>query len=172
MNLKKGCIFSGTIFKLHGYKGEVNIYTEDVSINLKEIKYFLININEVLVPFFTDSVRQKKENILLVKFTDINSESKAKEILRKKTYLPKDIITQNKIKKEEKELLGYKVKDINHGSLGEITEINTQTSQPLIYVEGKSIKFCFPMHKEFIKEINQEKNTITTNIPKELINLN
>ena len=170
MNLKKGCIFSGTIFKLHGYKGEVNIYTEDIDINLKEIKYFLININEVLIPFFTENIRQKKKNILLVKFIEVNSESEAKEILRKKTYLPKNIILQKK--KEEKELLGYKIKDINHGILGKITEINTQTSQALIYVEGRSIKFCFPMHKEFIKEINKEKNTITTNIPKELINLN
>ena len=50
---KKDCFLFGTIFKLHGYKGDVNIYNEDdIPFDFSTLKYFLIEQNNELIPFF------------------------------------------------------------------------------------------------------------------------
>ena len=83
----KDCFLVGTVFKLHGYKGDVNIYNDDdIPFNFSSIKYFLINLDNNLIPFFVDRVRSTKPNIILVKFKDINSEKEAKKIIKKQCF--------------------------------------------------------------------------------------
>ena len=82
---KQDCFLLGTIFKLHGYKGDVNIYNDnDIKLVLSKISFFFIEENNVLIPYFTENVRIKKKKILLVKFEDISTESAALQILNKK----------------------------------------------------------------------------------------
>ena len=83
-------------------------------------------------------------------------------------HLPK--IIDNEITK--KKLIGFKILDINKGELGKIKYINSQTAQQLIYVSKDGNEFCFPMHDQFIVNINAEERIMKVKIPKELINLN
>jgi len=171
---KKDCFLFGTIFKLHGYKGEVNIYNDDeIVYNFSKLNYFLIELENELVPFFIEKVRLKKTNIVLVKFEDVDSKEKAKRIHNRKVYLPKDLLPksdENEI--TEKKLVGFSVIDINLGNLGKINFINSQTPQQLIYVNKDGKEFCFPMHKQFVKEVNPKKRIMKVKIPKEFLSLN
>ena len=172
--LKEDCFLFGTVFKLHGYKGDVNIYNDDnVPFDFSKLKYFLIELNNELIPYFIEKARPTKPNIVLVKFEDVDSESAAKRIHKKKVYLPKEWIAdidENKI--TNKKLIGYSVIDINLGNLGKITFINSQTTQQLIYVSNVGKEFCFPMHKQFVKEINSIERIMAVEIPEEFLNLN
>ena len=86
---KQDCFLLGTIFKLHGYKGDVNIYNDnDIPLIFTNIDFFFVEINNELIPYFADSVRPKKKKILLVKFEDVDSEEQALKILKRKVYLP------------------------------------------------------------------------------------
>ena len=88
---KKDCFLVGTVFKLHGYKGDVNIYNEDdIPFNFSTLDYFLIELDNELVPYFIEMARTTKPNVVLVKFEDVNSEEEAKEILKRKVFLPKE----------------------------------------------------------------------------------
>ena len=170
----KDCFLLGTVLKLYGYKGEVKIYnTDEIAIDFSITKYFLIEINYELVPFFIQKAQQNKQNIILVKFEDIDSELEAKKIQKKKIYVPKDFILKTK-KTEDKimYLIGFSITDNKLGNLGRITSINTQTKQQLIYAKKNGKEFCFPMHEEFVKRINKEDKLVEVNIPEELINLN
>jgi 16S rRNA processing protein RimM len=170
---KKNCFLVGTVFKLHGYKGDVIIYNnEDIPLNFNTINYFLIEQNNSLVPFFITKARHKKKNIILVKFEDVNSEEEALRILKKDAYLPSNLLPKHKKELSEKQLVGFKVLDITLGELGKINYINSQTAQQLIYVSKDGKEFCFPMHKQFIININSEKGIMEVNIPKDLISLN
>ena len=97
-------------------------------------------------------------------------------VLKNKIYLPKNILLEDKKKKpiNNQELIGFTVIDLKLGLLGEITYINSQTAQKLIYVakEKEAEEFCFPMHKEFLKKIDLENKLIQVKVPKELIDLN
>ena len=152
---KKDCFLFGTVFKLHGYKGDVNIYNDDdIPFDFSTLEYFLIELNNALIPFFIEKARPTKPNVVLVKFEEVNSEEEAKKIHKQKVYLPKDWIPETDEKEiTEKKLIGYSVIDIKLGDLGEITYINSQTTQQLIYVSKDGNEFCFPMHEDFVKII-------------------
>ncbi len=72
----------------------------------------------------------------------------------------------------EKKLIGYTVIDIHKGELGEISYINSQTAQQLIYVKTEQGEFCFPMHEEFVKGIDPKVGVMEVEITKELLDLN
>ena len=172
MKPKEEHFFLGKIFKLHGYKGEINLYHQNnFELNLSKINYLLIDINKTIIPFFIERIRKKKENILLIKFENINSEKEALEILKKSVFIDKKFII-NFLKEKEKDLTNYKVYDINKGYLGTVQMINNQTPQKLIFVKGSEYDFCFPMHENFIKKIKVKEKCITINIPEELLTLN
>ena len=170
---KKDCFLVGTVFKLHGYKGDVTIYNNnDILFNFNTINYFLIEENNSLVPFFITKARHKKKNIILVKFEDVNSEEEALRILKRDAYLPNKLLPKHKKEISEKQIIGFKILDITLGNLGKINYINSQTPQNLIYVSNDGKEFCFPMHNEFIININYEKEIMEVNIPEDLIHLN
>jgi len=171
---KKDCFLFGTVFKLHGYKGNVNIYNnDDIPFDFTTLEYFLIELNNELVPFFIEKARPTKPNVILVKFEDIDSEEEAKKIHKRKVYLPKDWMPETDEKEiTEKKLIGYSVIDIKLGNLGEITYINSQTAQQLIYVSKDGKEFCFPMHEQFVKGVDSKEKTMEVAIPEEFLNLN
>ena len=171
---KKDCFLFGTVFKLHGYKGDVNIYNDDdIPFDFSTLDYFLIELNNELVPHFIEHAKATKPNVVLVKFEDIETEVTAKKILKRKVYLPKEWLPKtDEYEITEKTLIGYSVFDINIGELGEITYINSQTSQQLIYVEKDGIEFCFPMHEQFVKGIDPKEGVMQVEIPEELLDLN
>ena len=170
--LKENCFLLGTIFKLHGYKGDVTIFNEeDLTLDLKNIEFLFIKKNNSLIPFFISKIRTTKPKNILVKFEDINSEDEAKSILRSRVYIPKKFKPLKNTKSTE-DITGYNVCDQNLGDLGQVTYLDSQTPQTLIYVTNNEKEFCFPMDKEFVKNINTVKRIIEVLIPKELLNLN
>ena len=171
---KKDCFLVGTVFKLHGYKGDVNIYNEDdIPFNFSTLDYFLIELDNELVPYFIEMARTTKPNVVLVKFEDVNSEEVAKRIHNRKVYLPKDWLPKtDKNEISEKQVIGYSVIDIKMGELGKITFINSKTAQQLIYVSKDEKEFCFPWHKQFVKNTDAKKRIMEVEISEELLNLN
>ena len=171
---KEDCFLFGTVFKLHGYKGNVNIYNDDdVPFDFSTLNFFLIELDNKLIPFFIDRVRPTKPNVVLVKFEGLNSEEDARKILKRKVFLPKELFPEkdnNEI--SEKQLIGYSVIDREMGKLGQITFINAKTAQQLIYVSKDGKEFCFPMHKQFVKGIDTKARIMEVEIPEEFLNLN
>ena len=171
---KNDCFLVGTIFKLHGYKGDVKIYNvDDIPFDFTTIDFFLIELNNELSPFFITQARTTKPQNILVRFEEITSEEEAKKLLKKKVYLQKIHLpktTTNKL--NEKQFIGFSVIDIHLGELGTVSRVNTQTAQQLIYVEKEGQEFCFPWHEQFVKSIDSEKEEIQVEIPEELLNLN
>jgi 16S rRNA processing protein RimM len=171
---KEDCFLFGTVFKLHGYKGDVNIYNDNnILLDFSTLKYFLIELNNKLVPFFIEQVRSKKPNIVLVKFEDVNSEQEAKTIHKRKVYVSQEWIPkEDKDKIDEDNIIGYSVIDTNLGKLGKVIYINSQTAQQLIYVKKGNKEFCFPMHEKFVKGSDSKEKILKIEINEELLNLN
>ena len=171
---KKDCFLFGTIFKLHGYKGAVNIYNEDdIPFDFYTLDCFLIELENELVPYFIERARTTKPNVVLVKFEDVNSEEEVKKIHKRKVYLPKDWLPKtDKNEISEKQLIGYSVIDIKMGDLGKILFVNSKTAQTLIHVSKYGEDFCFPWHRQFVKNIDAEKKIMEVDIPKEFLDLN
>ena len=171
---KKDCFLFGTIFKLHGYKGDVNIYNEnDIPFDFSTLDYFLVEFDNELIPYFIERARTTKPNVVLVKFEDVNSEEETKKIYKRKVYLPENWLPKTgKNEISERQLIGYSVIDIKMGELGKISFINSKTAQTLIHVSKDGEEFCFPWHKQFVKNIDTKQGNMEVEIPKEFLNLN
>ena len=170
---EQDCFFFGTIFKLHGYKGDVNIYNDNnISLNFADIEFFYIKDNNELIPYFSEYIRNKKKNILLVKFEDVNSEEDALKILKKEVFLPKSLKQDKEVLDQKKNILGFDVIDKKLGNIGQVELVNESTAQSLIIVKNGEKEFFIPFHNQFVLKIFLDKKIIQVDIPKELININ
>jgi len=170
---KQDCFLLGTIFKLHGYKGDVNIYNDnDIKLILSKISFFLIEENNELIPYFTENIRVKKKKILLVKFEDINSESEALKILNKKVYLPNTLYQKIQNLNQNQIVVGFNVIDKSLGNIGIVEFVSDSKLQSLILVKNEEKEFHIPFHEKFIKKIDVDNKILKVKIPEELININ
>lgn len=170
---KQDCFLFGTIFKLHGYKGDVNIYNDnDFPLILNDIEFFYIEENNELIPYFSVNVRLKKKNVLLVRFEDVDSEKEALKILKKKVYLPKSFLPEGESLNQNKIIIGFNVLDKSLGNIGKVEFINDSTAQTLIIVKNGEKEFFIPFHDHFVGNIDVIKKTLEVNIPQELIDIN
>lgn len=170
---KQDCFLLGTIFKLHGYKGDVNIYNDnDIKLIFSKISFFLIEENNELIPYFTENIRVKKKKILLVKFEDINSESEALKILNKKVYLPNTFYHKIQNLNQNQIVVGFNVIDKSLGNIGIVEFVSDSKLQSLILVKNEEKEFYIPFHEKFIKKIDINNKILRVKIPEELININ
>ena len=170
---KQDCFLLGTIFKLHGYKGDVNIYNDnDIPLVFTDIEFFYIEDNNELIPYFAESVRPKKKQVLLVKLEDVDSEEQALKILKQKVYLPNKFLPEMGNVNPDKLIVGFDVIDNTLGKIGKVDFVNDKTAQKLIIVKDGSKELFIPFHEQFIKEIDTENQKIIVEIPEELMNIN
>ena len=170
---KQDCFLLGTIFKLHGYKGDVNIYNDnDIPLVFTDIEFFYIEDNNELIPYFAESVRPKKKQVLLVKLEDVDSEEQALKILKQKVYLPNKFLPEMGNINPDKLIVGFEVIDNKLGKIGKVDFVNDKTSQKLIIVKDGEKEFFIPFHDNFVININIKQKILEVNIPQELIDIN
>ena len=170
---KQDCFLLGTIFKLHGYKGNINIYNDNnIPLIFKEIDFFYIEEDKELIPYFTENIRLKSKQVLLVKLEDIDSEEQALKILKQKVYLPNKFLPKLKNINLDKLIVGFNVIDNTVGEIGIVDFVNNKTAQKLIIITNKSKKILIPFHEHFIKKIDTKNQKILVDIPEELLNIN
>ena len=170
---KQDCFLLGTIFKLHGYKGDVNIYNDnDIPLIFTNIDFFFVEINNELIPYFADSVRPKKKKILLVKFEDVDSEEQALKILKRKVYLPNKFLPKLEDINPDKIIAGFDVTDKTLGRVGMVDFVSDKTPQKLIIVKDGEKEFFIPFHENFVINIDLENRILYVDIPEELMNIN
>ena len=170
---KQDCFLFGTIFKLHGYKGDVNIYNDnDIPLVFSEIDFFYVEENNELIPYFADSIRPKKKKILLVKFEDVDSEEVALRILKRQVYLPNKFLPKIEDIIPDKIMVGFDVMDKTLGKVGIVDFVNDKTAQKLIIVKEGEKEFFIPFHDNFVLNIDLEKKILNVDVPEELMNIN
>ena len=110
--------------------------------------------------------------MLRIKFEDINSETKAQEIINKNIFLPIETLPKlNGNKFYFHEIIGFGVIDYKHGKIGTIVSVNDQTAQSLFVIDYRGIEILIPITDEFITNVDRVKKEIHLKTPKGLINL-
>ena len=170
---KEDCFYLGKIVKKYSFKGEllVNLDTDQPQI-YTNIKSLFLDINNRLIPYFIKESQLHKSNLLRIKLEDINTESEAKELIRKKVYLPLNLLPKlvgNTFYYHE--VLGFEIWDKDLGKVGILKGVNDQSSQALFEIERNGIEVLIPVHDEFIITIDRNKKIITVKTPPGLIDL-
>ncbi len=170
---KEACFYLGTIVGKYSFKGEILVKTDTDNINsYTSLSNIFIDIDNRLIPYFVNKCLVHKSSLLRFNLEDVSDEKFANSLLRKKIYLPLELLPNldgNKFYYHE--VIGFKIIDKLKGVLGIVENINDQTSQPLFEVTDGKKNILVPLHDDLLIEIDRKNKSILVNLPEGLIDL-
>lgn len=168
------CFYFGKVGKPKGFKGEVNIIIDnDSPIEPESLDSVYVLIGRKLVSYPLSHYKLNPKGNALGKFEGLNSDDDINRIKNLSLYLPKEMLPE--LDSEEfymHELVGCTLFDQQKGEIGEITEINNQTAQTIMFVEYQNEEIIIPFVDDFIVEINTDEKKVVFDLPEGIIDLN
>jgi 16S rRNA processing protein RimM len=170
---KEDCFNLGSIARLHSFKGELSIFLDvDDPKEFKGLESVFVEIDNILVPFFIESILIRNKGFAVVKFEDVNSEAKAKRLLKKKLYLPLDFLDDlGDDEFYQFEIEGFKVIEKVHGDIGNIVKILDYKTNPMYEINFNGKEILIPKQDQFFERIDWENETIYLKAPEGLIEM-
>ena len=170
---KEDCFFFARIFNKFSFKGEVLARPDTDNLeDFLELESVFIDMNGTLVPFFIERMRLHKQQYLRFKFEEVDDEATADTLMKRDIYLPLSILPD--LEEDQfyyHEIIGFKVIDKNHGTLGILKEVNDAGMQPVFVITAGDKEVLIPLHDDFIERLDRDKNEIHLNAPEGLIDL-
>ena len=159
----------GRLGKTHGVKGEVSFLFDDDVFDRVDADYLVLMVDGILVPFFIEEYRFRSDTTAIVKFCDIDTQERARELTGCDVYFPRKLADSDEGNMSWAEIVGYSIVDASTGrTVGKIASIDDSTINILFCLEDGTL---IPASEELITDIDQEKRIITIDIPEGLLEL-
>ena len=169
----ENCFYLGKIAKKFSFKGELLIFLDTDEPELYEnMESVFINFDKNLIPFFIENSSLHKNDLLRVKFEDVENEEEADKLINKEIYLPLTSLPKldgNKFYYHE--VIGFEIEDQRVGVFGIIQSINDTSAQPLFEVLNGNVEILIPMIDAFLVQIDRENKKVIMNLPEGLIEM-
>lgn len=172
--IKKETVYRiGKIGKPHGVDGEVSFHFDDDVFDRTDADYLILDMDGILVPFFIDEYRFKTDETALVRFADIDTQDKARNLTGCDVYFPREHSDSDSDSLSWAEIVGYKVVDAESGNIvGEICSVDDSTINTLFeLVTSDGNDLLLPASDELIVEVDTEQRQITMQLPEGLLEL-
>lgn len=169
---KDDCFYIGRVAKTHGIKGEVTIKldVDDPSAYL-DMKYFLLEINKVLTPFFVERLTLSGDKFF-VGIQDVNTVEAASALTGKSVFLPLELLPKLTGKQfYYHEVKGFIVVDEQKGELGPIKEILEYPTQAIIQVFKDGKEILIPILDQVIVKVDRKGKKLHVKAPEGLIDM-
>ncbi|HLT86585.1 MAG TPA: ribosome maturation factor RimM [Sphingobacterium sp.] len=171
MNINE-TFYIGYITKTRGLKGEMQLFFEFEDYDELDLDVLFLEINKKLVPYFVDSIKLQNNSTAYLNLEDIDHVDKAKELIKKKVYLPNDKMPERDPDDfRYTDLVGYLVVDEQEGEIGEIVDVQEFPQQFIATVDFEGKELMFPLSEDLILGIDEEKQVIEVELPEGLIDL-
>lgn len=172
----ENCIHIGVISRTHGTQGELVLSVQeesfiDIIFQQESIFLQMPENEEVLVPFFLDTIRDKGAKQVLISFLDYQGIESVTYLLNRKVFISKESFSNN-LSNEFYSIEGYSVIDENQGYLGKVNQLLNYSGNKLIEVKESNSEILIPINEESIIKIDDESKEVIINVPVELITLN
>ena len=171
--IKKEEVFKIGVFnKPHGVKGELSFTFTDDIFDRVDGEYLICLLDGILVPFFIEEYRFRSETSALVKLENVDTAEQARKFTNVEVYFPLKFVEED----DSDDIptwgyfVGFRVKDIHHGDLGEIVAVDDSTMNVRFSIErpdGEEI--LLPAHEEFIVKLEKKKRRLTVEVPEGLL---
>lgn len=169
---KDDCFYLGRIAKTHGIKGEVTIRLDvDDPSAYHDMKYFLLEINKVLTPFFVEKMTCNGDKVF-VKVQDINTVEAASALTGKEVFLPLELLPKLSGKQfYYHEVKGFLLIDEIHGELGPINDVIEYPTQAIIQVFKDKKEVLIPILDQVIQKVDRKTKKLYIKAPEGLIDM-
>ena len=91
----------GRLGKAHGIKGEITMQVEDDIFDRTDADYLVLELDNIMVPFFIEEYYFKTDTTALIKFEGIDTLERAKEFANIDVYFPRSIKDNNTTSEQE-----------------------------------------------------------------------
>ena len=165
--------YLGKVTRKFSFKGELIVFLDtDTPSHYYGLKKIFLKVDNSYIPYFISKISKYKNNSVRVKFEDVKNESEAMELINYEIFLPMEELPKLEGKKfYYHEVIGFKVIDINHGEIGEITHINDQTPQYLFVVKSSGKEILIPINDDFILDLDRINKIVNLKIPEGLLKI-
>lgn len=174
----------GSIGKPHGLSGEMSM-SIDPDIPVDEGTCLIAPVDGIYVPFFVTSVRNRSQEIRLVKLEGVESAAEASQLNGLPLFMTIEYIDSLPEEETDEEsdsetddnlyigaLVGSRVVDADGTDIGTITGINADTANVLFEVQRPDGSDVFiPVSEEFIVAYDHDTSTLTLSLPEGLLDL-
>ncbi|WP_129717114.1 ribosome maturation factor RimM [Pedobacter sp. SYP-B3415] len=164
--------YVGYITKTRGLKGELQVFFETDRYEQLDPDVFFVDMAGKLVPYFVGSLKIQSNSTGYLMLDDVDHIDKAQPLVKKKLYLPLD---QKPVAGQDDfsftDLKGFVVTDKQLGPLGQISEVHVYPQQFVAALIFKEKEVLFPLNEDFIVNIDQEAETVETDLPEGLLDV-
>ena len=159
----------GKLGKAHGVKGEISFLFNDDVFDRTDADYLVLDIDDIMVPFFIEEYRFKTDDNALMKFEGIDTQERARELTGCDVYFPHELAESDEEHLSWAAIRGFELIDANTGkSAGRIASVDDATINILFELEdGKLI----PASEELITNVDTKKQQIFINLPEGILEL-
>jgi 16S rRNA processing protein RimM len=159
----------GKLGKAHGVHGELSFMFDDDVFDRVDADYLVLDLDGILVPFFLEEYRFRTDSTALVKFCDIDTQERARELTNTDVYFPLALTDDDDTPLTLQGLVGFDIVEANTGKpVGRIASIDDSTANILFELEdGKLI----PANDDLITNIDKDKRQIVTDLPEGILDL-
>lgn len=164
----------GRIGKPHGVHGELQIQFSDDVFDRTDAEYLVLDREGILVPFFMEEYRFRSDELVLMKFSNIDTEKQARELTGSDVYFPRELVENAEDKTLSRaQLAGFTIQDAHTGqTIGEILSVDETTANILFEVRTPSGKeILIPASDELITEVDSSHHAIKMELPDGLLDL-
>ena len=159
----------GKLGKTHGVKGEISFFFDDDVFDRVNADYLVLMIDGILVPFFMEEYRFRSDTTAIVKFCDIDTQERARELTGCDVWFPRALADSDDDTITWAAIVGFDIIDVNSGKpVGRIASVDDTTLNILFCLEDGRL---IPASEDLITGIDKENRTITINIPEGLLDL-
>ena len=169
---KEDCFYLGRVAKTHGIKGEVTIKLDvDDPSDYLDMKYFFLEINKVLTPFFVEKIVSSGDKFF-VTIQDVKTVEAASALTGKEVWLPLEMLPKLSGKQfYYHEVKGFLVVDAEKGELGPIQEILEYPTQAIIQVFKDKKEILIPILDQVIQKVDRKSKKLYIKAPEGLIDM-
>ena len=159
----------GRLGKAHGVKGEVSFMFDDDVFDRVDADYLVLDVDGILVPFFIEEYRFRSDSTALVKFEDVDTQERARELTNCDVYFPLSLTDDDSEALSLAVLVGFSIVDAQTGAVvGSIADIDDSTANILFELSDRRL---IPAADEFISQIDKDKRQISMRLPEGLLEL-
>ena len=159
----------GKLGKTHGVKGEISFLFDDDVFDRIDADYLILKIDGILVPFFIEEYRFKSDANAIVKFEDIDTQERARELTGCEVYFPRELADTDENSISWAAIVGFDIIEAeSEKTIGRIASVYDTTINILFELEDGRL---IPASEDLITAVNQQAHTISMHLPAGLLDL-
>lgn len=159
----------GRLGKTHGVRGEISFLFDDDVFDRVDADYLILKVDGIFVPFFIEEYRFKSDSNAIIKFEDIDTQERARELTGADVYFPRSLAENDDENLSWSVLVGFDIIEASNGrTVGRIASVDDSTLNILFCLDDGRL---IPASENLITAIDQQTRTLTMHIPEGLLDL-